>query len=225
MKICNHCNIEKDLSDFYKNKKKDVYLFRPECKACTLQKQKNYYVKNSEKIKKRTKNYEKINKEVVQRRKRLYEQKNIEKVNSWKNTWLEKNKEKRKEVCREYNKRKYRNKEFRLSSAVAASIRVSLKRAKISKKFNFLGFTIEELIIRLESTWTPGMSWENYGKGGWHIDHIRPLSSFDLSDEREFLSAWHLTNLQALWETDNLKKGSFFEGKKHKHGDTKKRSI
>ncbi|KKL15741.1 hypothetical protein LCGC14_2502560 [marine sediment metagenome] len=51
------------------------------------------------------------------------------------------------------------------------------------------------------------MSWENYGFYGWHIDHIKPLCLFNLSDEKQFNKACHYTNLQPLWAEENLKKG------------------
>lgn len=52
------------------------------------------------------------------------------------------------------------------------------------------------------------MTWENWGRGGWHIDHILPVSSFNLSDPDQFFKAFHFTNLQPLWERENLSKGS-----------------
>ena len=69
-----------------------------------------------------------------------------------------------------------------------------------------LGCSIKELKKYLESKWQQGMSWDNYGE--WHIDHIKPLNSFDLEDEEQLKEACHYTNLQPLWAKDNLKKGS-----------------
>jgi hypothetical protein len=57
----------------------------------------------------------------------------------------------------------------------------------------------------------PDMSWENHGE--WHIDHIRPLSSFDLNNENDLLECSHISNLQPLWAIDNIKKGDKFTPK------------
>lgn len=62
----------------------------------------------------------------------------------------------------------------------------------------------------IESKFTTGMSWDNYGM--WHIDHIIPLSHFDLTDREQFLRACHYTNLQPLWAGDNLSKSNKFAG-------------
>lgn len=76
-----------------------------------------------------------------------------------------------------------------------------------------LGCTIAQLKARLESLWQPGMSWENYGiyrRGGpmtWHIDHIKPVVSFDLLDPEQQKACFHYTNLQPLWAVDNIVKG------------------
>ena len=50
------------------------------------------------------------------------------------------------------------------------------------------------------------MSWDNYGD--WHVDHIRPCASFDLTNEDEQRICFHYKNLQPLWGPDNLEKGS-----------------
>jgi hypothetical protein len=56
----------------------------------------------------------------------------------------------------------------------------------------------------LEKQFTKGMNWKNYGK--WHIDHIKPCASFDLSLEHEQKLCFHFTNLQPLWAKDNIRK-------------------
>ena len=49
-----------------------------------------------------------------------------------------------------------------------------------------------------------GMNWKNYGK--WHVDHIRPVSKFNLKNRKERNDAFHYSNLQPLWARENLKK-------------------
>jgi hypothetical protein len=56
----------------------------------------------------------------------------------------------------------------------------------------------------IESKFKEGMSWDNYGVYGWHLDHIIPLSS--AKNEEELKSLCHYTNLQPLWAFDNLSK-------------------
>ena len=71
-----------------------------------------------------------------------------------------------------------------------------------------IGCTIERLRNHLEAQFTDGMSWENYGKNGWHVDHIRPCASFDLTDPEQQRQCFHYTNLQPLWATDNMRKSA-----------------
>ena len=74
--------------------------------------------------------------------------------------------------------------------------------------FVFLGYTPKALKEHLESQFTEGMTWDNYGLYGWHIDHIIPRCFFNFDDIVEFKYCWSLHNLQPLWAKDNLKKGS-----------------
>lgn len=71
-----------------------------------------------------------------------------------------------------------------------------------------LGCTMAEFVQHIESLWSDGMTWANWTRDGWHIDHIVPLSAFDLSDADQIKAACHYTNLRPLWATDNLRKGA-----------------
>jgi len=101
---------------------------------------------------------------------------------------------------------------YRVSRNLRARLNQRIKRflngVKVGSAIQELGCTNEELIQYLESKFQIGMSWDNYGKYGWHIDHMKPLAAFDLTDLEQFKQACHYTNLQPLWARDNLEKGS-----------------
>lgn len=75
-----------------------------------------------------------------------------------------------------------------------------------------LGCTVAEFKAHLEAHFTVGMSWDTHGRKGWHMDHIVPLSHFDLTDPKQLAIAFHYTNYQPLWWDDNLKKGDGLPG-------------
>ena len=91
----------------------------------------------------------------------------------------------------------------------------SLQRKKQKKLdcFNSLvGCSTDFLMGWIEKQFQEGMTWENWGREfhsgqkSWHIDHIVPCNTFDLSDINEQKKCFHYTNLRPLWETDNLKR-------------------
>ena len=85
--------------------------------------------------------------------------------------------------------------------------RLALKgKIKTSKSEVLLGCSFEEFKIYIQSKFKDSMTWDNMGD--WHIDHIIPLCSFDLSLEEEQKKAFHYTNQQPLWAEENLKKGA-----------------
>lgn len=94
----------------------------------------------------------------------------------------------------------------RLRRTVYGYIKKNSKRS--SSAVRDLGCTTQELIKYFESQFKEGMTWQNWTKNGWHIDHIVPLSWFDLSNREQFLVACHYTNLQPLWAKDNIKKSN-----------------
>ncbi len=95
----------------------------------------------------------------------------------------------------------------RLASGLRARLGVAIKNGqKTGSAVRDLGCTVEELKKHLESKFQPGMTWENWSRTGWHIDHVRPLASFDLTERSQFLQACHYTNLQPLWAAENFEK-------------------
>ena len=83
---------------------------------------------------------------------------------------------------------------------------------------------MQDLKIHLQEKWLPGMSWENYGYYGWHIDHIIPCSKFDLSKLEEQKKCFHFTNLQPLWAADNIKKSNKVNYERRCYAEEKKAS-
>ena len=97
---------------------------------------------------------------------------------------------------------------FKLGTAIRNHIYQFLKLGKKNRSIKYLGCTLEELRAHLESKFEPGMTWENHGRNGWHIDHIYPLSKTDINNEEAIMKTLHYTNLQPLWFKDNIKKGN-----------------
>ena len=115
-----------------------------------------------------------------------------------------------KDATNKYFKNKYKTDiNRRLSQAARSRINKALSGSyKWHGTIESLGCSPKELKKHLENQFTEGMTWDNYGLKGWHMDHITPLDSFDLKDEQEYLEACHYTNLQPLWAIDNLSKGN-----------------
>jgi len=105
------------------------------------------------------------------------------------------------------------NTQWRVRKNLATRIWWAL-RAKVcgSKSvLKLLGCSVEELRAHLQNQFLPGMSWDNYGE--WHIDHIRPCASFDLTDLAQQRECFNFKNLQPLWAKDNLSKGAKYAPK------------
>lgn len=110
-------------------------------------------------------------------------------------------------------RREYKKKRLVEDPAFRISLRIRKRISKFTnsrfKKGNteeLFGCSREKLVSHFESKFKPGMTWDNYGK--WHIDHIRPLSKFNLQCREEVLKANHFLNLQPLWAIENIKKGA-----------------
>ncbi len=108
-------------------------------------------------------------------------------------------------------RKRYKNSpHHRVKDLVSRSISKAVRKngcIKTLRTLELLGTDIPTLRVWLESKFQVGMTWSNMGKFGWHIDHVLPCSSFDLSSEEQQRKCFHYTNLQPLWWRDNLSKG------------------
>ena len=243
-KICNKCEKEKSSDNFGNNRKI--------CKQCIVDYQKEYHIKNKEKIAKQRKEYREQeqtkekwkeyqkeyhikNKEKIAKQRKEYREKNKDKMKEYR----EKNKDKIKKQSKEYKennkehlqmkRKEYRekNKEiinikqnirrkkryhndalFRVSINIRGAVnRVCFGGVKTGKSIDLVGCDNTFLMNHLESLFTYKMNWNNYGTY-WHIDHIKPISSFhDLAvDPLQQRLCCNWRNLQPLEANENLSK-------------------
>ena len=125
--------------------------------------------------------------------------------------WKEYRKKYRKEHLEErriYTNERYASDiQYKLSRIIRGRLhKVVSREQKVGSAVHDLGCTLEELKIHLENQFKEGMTWDNWKPDGWHIDHIKPLSKFDLTDPVQFKEAVHYTNLQPLWWNENFEK-------------------
>jgi hypothetical protein len=229
MKKCSICKTEKEPSEFSKHKCRKDGL-RENCKSCDKQireqnkkyrkeysqkRQSNLTDQDKELIKLKRLEYYRKNKAAIDEKKRIYIASNLDAVKIRKKNYYLKNKERLINYSREYNRNKYQqDKHYKLKMNIKSRINLLLKKQhakKSNRTLELLGCDLETLMIHLESKFSEGMSWENHGLYGWHIDHIIPCSHFDLTDFEQQKRCFHYTNLQPLWAKDNLVKSDKYD--------------
>lgn len=202
-KKCIKCNNIKSLNNFYKKPGSKDGVDRS-CKECINKRRKEYANKNPNKIKNQRLKYYKEHYE-------KYYEKNkqdiLVKNSKWRRT------KKAKKWAKDYYKfRRDSDPEFKLSMNLRNRLNSALRnKQKSGSAIRDLGCSIHKFKTYIESQFKPGMSWENYGRLGWHIDHIIPLSKLNLKDRTEFKKAVHYSNLQPLWWYENLAKSDKVE--------------
>lgn len=224
MKKCNLCDLEKELINFKKDKRRSDGCTNT-CKSCIRLKSSEYYHRTKdirrEKINENSRRSHHKNKTKENLKSKEYRLRNPEKIKSYNENYRHINKEKVNKLSRDYRvnnldqMRLYQKQYlkdrlrsdilFKLSHYTRGIIRKSLKRngySKTSKTHFILGCSFDEFKFHLESKFEIWMSWENYGlyngqlNYGWDIDHIIPLSS--AKTEQQVVDLNHYTNLQPL---------------------------
>ena len=155
--------------------------------------QKEYKLKNKEKLFELNKKYAELNKEKIANYKKEYYLKNKEKIEKYRNEWR--------------NNKSKNDYLFKLTNNTRTIIKQSFRRngySKNSKTYQILGCTFEDFKEHLEKQFKDDMNWDNIGK--WHLDHIYPISL--AKDEEELIKLNHYTNFQPMWAIDNIKKSN-----------------
>jgi hypothetical protein len=204
-KICTKCHIEKELFEFSKNKF-GLFNKHSQCKLCLAKYYAKYYLKNRNKIRKQVKKYADNNVIKIKTHGKQYRLKNKERFKKYIIKYRIINKFKIRKQIQEYTKKRIKiDKKFHLLINLRARLYHAIGcNYKSLSTMLLIGCEIDYLMYYLQSKFTKGMSWDNYGD--WHIDHIKPCASFDLSKSEEQRLCFHYTNLQPLWAKDNLRK-------------------
>lgn len=192
MKFCLKCKKEKESSEFNKSKRSKDGL-TTYCRNCY----KDYYLNNRDRVLLRVKVY------------------NENPVNKTKHKiWIENNKDNIRIKARKYiNNKRTKDINFKLAEILRKRIRNAVsKDFKTTSALNLLGCSIEQLKEYLQQTAIKNgykdFNIINYNPSIYHIDHIIPCSSFELSKEEEQKKCFHYTNMQILLKEKNLKKGN-----------------
>jgi hypothetical protein len=194
MKTCNICKIEKPIAEYYKAN-------HGKCKKC-------YNADNKARNKKRYHEDEEYREQKLN-----YTKKYISENNYWE-SWRENNRDKIKasnQRHKEYKRKwtqdqRQNNIQYRLKGNIRSRIYQSLQNRSDSSE-KLLGCSIENYIVHLERQFDKNMNWENYGTY-WEIDHISPISKFDLTNEDELKVCFNYKNTRPLTIDENRAKGN-----------------
>lgn len=195
---------EANKEEILKRKKETGKIYREKNKDKIKKSKKLYSINNKEKEKIRIDNWRKKNEQQIRVKRKKWRELNQDKIKSYKENYKKINKDK---INSYFSKKRKTDIQYKLGSNLRNRLKSAINgNYKSGSAVRDLGCTIPELKQYLESKFLPGMSWDNWTVDGWHIDHIKPLSSFNLTDRQQFLEACHYTNLQPLWAKDNLLK-------------------
>lgn len=233
--VCTKCGVKKELSEFNRSKRKKngrrcrcrecdhkanaEYNKRPGVKEHKARYAHDRYLADPEK----QRQYQINHKEEANARKYKYVQRNPEKRREQTRRYYHTHKEKRKEYDKQNRKEQNRKKkEFMAThpqTRIAHNLRTSMwrqitGRSKGGRMLGLIGCEWVFFMRHIESQFTEGMTWDNYGQGvgRWSIDHIKPLISFDLTDIEQQKEAFNWTNCRPLWYTENASKSAKYNG-------------
>lgn len=208
MKHCKKCDrILLASSKNFHNDEGGMYGLNYMCRDCVSNQGRRWREKNKERKAIADKEYASANKDKIRSYQKEYRDKNKEKAREYNEKYRSENSDSLRIRARDsQRKRRASDPMVRVRESVSSNIRGGIKRGKGS--IRHLPYTVEELMTHLEKQFSNGMNWGNYGE--WHIDHILPITSFDIKElgDSEFIACWSLSNLRPLWVIDNIIKSN-----------------
>jgi len=188
--VCTKCGKRKYITEFNKNKRNTKKGIGSRCKVCLAE---------------ISKEYRKTHKDIRDRReyRKKYYEANKGKFKEWNKQWMKDNRERREQYMKEWRDK---NPSQKIAHYCRSRIKNAIKKGyKAADTLSLTGCkSWDEVKQHLEKQFTKGMTWDNHGE--WHIDHIKPCASFDLTKESEQKKCFHYSNLQPLWAKENLRK-------------------
>jgi len=186
-KTCTKCQEEKPTTMFYKQKH-GKFGVRGYCKICSDKKQMEWREKNKKHLFEYGRKYREDNKNYFKQYRQWY-------------------------MKDYYKKRVAIDPAYKLMKNYRSRLHNIFKGGFYKEKttLELIGCSPKQLKEHLEQQFVKGMNWDNYGSE-WHVDHILPCASFDLTDKTQREQCFHFSNLQPLWATDNLSKGCKING-------------
>ena len=145
-----------------------------------------------------------------------YREQNKEKMAEYQRQYEKANKERLRKRRAKYRRERYNSDHsYRIEANIRRRISLALEgKAKSANTLELIGCSVDELKSHLESLFSEGMTWDNYGKGGWEMDHIKPCSLFNLSLSEDQQACFNYKNIQPLWRKENRKKSAKYENQK-----------
>lgn len=165
-----------------------------------------YYKQNKDKIRERCKQWDESHKEWRKNYHKKHYLKNKEKYSMQRKQYRQIHKEKVRKNATEYARRQGKiNLQFLISYRLRNLLRDALQKysnGKIqsTKKYGIDWNVCCKKLIETKPT--------NFREKTYHIDHLKPLSSFDLTDIKQVGKAFSPDNLQWLTAEENIAKGN-----------------
>lgn len=225
MKVCLGCGVSKPFTpEFYTRDASAPGGLTSRCKECRYKKKREWEIENPEKNREAQRNFYAITRDSYLPRKQKWRSENRDKDRASSRNWIKNNPERHVE----YYKKWISIPENKLAQSLRARVRRCIKEGRVIYRDmeNVLGYSINDLKKHIESTFEVGMSWENYSFETWHIDHIRPVSSFKLTNEDggvnydEVKKCWALNNLRAMWGNENMSKSDKWDVANNQNDET-----